>query len=69
MAESKTKKVRVLSETRHKGKVLAHNSVIEMTDEEIKAQAGAVDPHPDAVAHAEKLARKAVAAVEEDGDE
>jgi hypothetical protein len=57
-AEPKTKKVRVLTETRHKGKVLAHGSVVEMTNEEVKAQGGAVDPHPDAVAAAEKLLPK-----------
>lgn len=56
MADAKTKKVRVLTETRHKGQVFKHNAVIEMTEDEIKAQAGTVDPHPDAVSHAESVA-------------
>lgn len=55
MADPKTKKVRVLTQTRHKNEVLNHGEVVEMTDAEIKAQAGAVDADPDAVAHAESL--------------
>lgn len=55
MAEPKTKKVRVLTATHHKGQTLPHNAVVEMTDQEIKANAGSVDPHPDAVAYAEQL--------------
>jgi len=58
MAEPKTKKVRVLTQTRHKGEVLAHGDVVEMTEAEIKSQAGAVDPDADAVAHAESLLPK-----------
>jgi hypothetical protein len=67
MADAKTKKVRVLTETRHKGDVLKHNQVVEMTDDEIKAQAGAVDPHPDAVAHAEGVAAEIAAAAAKKG--
>lgn len=59
MAEAKVKKVRVLTETRHKDQVLKHNQVVEMSDDEIKAQFGAVDPHPDAVAYAEEVAAAA----------
>lgn len=62
MADAKAKKVRVLTETRHKDQVLKHNQVVEMTDDEIKAQAGAVDPHPDAVAYAEGVAAAITAA-------
>jgi len=60
--EPKTKKVRVLTDIRHRGKPVTHNSVVEMTNEEIKAHAGAVDPHPDAVAYAERQAAKAARA-------
>lgn len=64
--EPKTRKVRVLTETRHKGRTLTHGAVVEMTNDEIKAQAGAVDPHPDAVAAAEKLLPKRPVADEDD---
>lgn len=67
MADAKTKKVRVLAETRHKGEILSHGDIAEMTDDEIKAQAGAVDPHPDAVAYAEKVNAEAAAAAAKKG--
>jgi len=63
MAEAKTKKVRVVAhQIHHDGEVVKHNSVVEMTDAQIKAHDGAVDADPAAVSYAEDLAAEAAKA-------
>lgn len=67
MADAKTKKVRVLAHISHDGEPHKPNAVLELTDAEIKAHGGDVDPHPDAVAYAEELAADAAAAAKRKG--
>lgn len=47
------KKVRVLAAHYDGNRLVNHGEVIELEDSEIKARAGLVDPHPDAVAYQE----------------
>jgi len=60
-----SKKARVLVDALIDGKECKVNDVITLEDDQIKAYAGQVDPHPDAVKHAEKLAAAAAEAAKQ----